>query len=133
MDKPSEPMGRPDADITYISGTREIERAVIKLALPDGGERRIISTPLRTVYLKAGSGYMPHDGWGHGYYQGPLKVEGLSFDMSSQAKRSEWAGLNETLSRFELDTGEIGYGLHENLVIGTYRPHGFDAPGTMAP
>lgn len=133
VDKPEEPMGRPDADITYISGTREIESAVIKLALPDGGERRIISTPLRTVYLKAGTGYMPHDGWGHGYYQGPLKVEGLSFDMSSQAKRSKWAGLNETLARFELDTGEVGYGLHENLVIGTYRPHGFDTPGTMAP
>jgi hypothetical protein len=133
VDKPEEPLGRPDADITYIPGTREIERAVIKLAPPGGGERRITSTPLRTVYLKAGTGYMPHEGWGHGYYQGPLKVEGLHFDMSTQAKRSEWAALNETLARFELDTGEVAYGLHENLVIGTYHPHGFDAPDRMAP
>ena len=35
--------------------------------------------------------------------------------------------------RVELSTGEVGYGLLENLVIGTYLPHGFDSPGTMAP
>ncbi len=131
-DAPNEPMGRPSIETTYISGTREMEKAVITLDHPDG-PRTITSTPLRTVYLKAGTGYMPADGWGHGYYQGELKVEGMSFDMSTAEARAQWSALNETLARYELDTGEVGYGLHENLIIGTYHPHGFDAPDKMAP
>ena len=103
------------------------------LTKPDGTTRSVTSTPLRTLFLKAGTGYQPHDGWGHGWYQGPLKVEGMEFDLSTPASRAEWAGLNETLARFELDTGEVGYGLHENMVMGTYLPHGFDTPTAVAP
>jgi hypothetical protein len=62
-----------------------------------------------------------------------LKVEGLSFDMSTAEERMKWALLNETLARFELETGEVAYGLHENLVIGTYTPHGFSSGEVMAP
>ena len=132
-DAPDEHMGRPDIDITYIPGTREIERAVLTLTKPGGETRTITSTPLRTLYLKAGTGYQPHEGWGHGYYQGPLKVEGMEFDVSTAEARAEWSGLNETLARFELDTGEVGYGLHENMVVGTYLPHGFDSFDAVAP
>jgi len=128
-----EPMGRPAIDITYVPGTREIERAVVTLTKPDGETRTITSTPLRTVYLKAGTGYMPHDGWGHGYYHGPLTLEGLRFDLSTPEARAQYSGLNETLARFELDTGEVGYGLHENMVVGTYLPHGFDSFDAVAP
>lgn len=130
--RPDDHLGRPDIDITYVPGTREIERAVLTLDGPTG-RRTITSTPLRTVYLKAGTGYMPHDGWGHGFYQGPLKVEGLTFDLSTAEARARWSGLNETLARFELDTGEVGFGLHENMVVGTYLPHGFDSFDAVAP
>ena len=130
---PDEHLGRPSIDITYIPGTREIDNAVVTLTKPDGTTRSVTSTPLRTLFLKAGTGYQPHDGWGHGWYQGPLKVEGMEFDLSTPASRAQWAGLNETLARFELDTGEIGYGLHENMVMGTYLPHGFDTPTAVAP
>ena len=128
-----EPLGRPDIEVTYLPGTREMERATITLTDEDGRVRTIRSTPLRTVYLKAGTGYMPNDGWGHGYYQGPLVVEGLRFDLSTREARAQWSALNETLARFELDTGEVGYGLHENLVLGTYLPHGFTTPDAMTP
>jgi hypothetical protein len=133
VDRPDEQMGRPEIDITYIPGTREMERAVLRLERPDGETRTITSTPLRTLYLKAGTGYIPHDGWGHGYYQGPLKVEGLTFDVSTPEARAQWSGLNETLARFELDTGEVGYGLHENMIVGVYHPHGFDTFDAVAP
>ncbi|MFA5884397.1 MAG: hypothetical protein WDA60_11145 [Acidimicrobiia bacterium] len=132
-DTPDEHMGRPSIDITYIPGTREIEKAVLTLTKPDGSTRTVTSTPLRTLYLKAGTGYMPHEGWGHGYYQGPLKVEGMTFDVGTPEARSEWSGLNETLARYELDTGEVGYGLHENMVVGVYQPHGFDSFEAVAP
>jgi hypothetical protein len=134
IDKEPEPMGRPEISVDYIPGTREIERASVVLAHPSGRELRVQATPVRTVYLKAGTGYMPHpdDHWGHGYYQGDLVVQGMSFDMSTQEERSRWAGLNETLARYELDTGETCYAMLENLVMGTYRPHGFDDPGAVA-
>lgn len=128
-----EHLGRPDIEIEYVPGTRELARSVVSLTAPDGSVRRITSTPLRTLYLKAGTGYQPHDGWGHGFYQGPLKVEGLTFDLSTAAARAQWSGLNETLARFELDTGEVGYGLHENMIMGTYLPHGFTTPTSVAP
>ncbi|GMU78634.1 MAG: hypothetical protein AMXMBFR46_14290 [Acidimicrobiia bacterium] len=132
-DRPDEHLGRPEIDITYVPGTREIERAVLRLVAPDGETRTVVSTPLRTLYLKAGTGYMPHEGWGHGFYQGPLKVEGLTFDLGAPEARAPWSGLNETLARFELDTGEVGYGLHENMVVGVYHPHGFDSFEAVAP
>lgn len=132
-DLPNEHLGRPSIEVDYLPGTREMRSSVITLTQADGTERKIKSTPLRTLYLKAGTGYQPHEGWGHGWYQGPLKVEGMVFDMSSQAERNKWAGLNETLARYELDTGEVGYGLHENLIAGIYLPHGFDTMTAVAP
>ncbi len=76
---------------------------------------------------------MPRDGWGHGFYQGKNVVQGMTFDFSTQSKRTEYAGLNETLCRLELQTGEVGYSMHENMCIGTYKPFGFDEPSAMAP
>ena len=52
---------------------------------------------------------------------------------STPAKRAEVFGLNETLCRFEASNGDVGYGMHENFIVGIYRPYGFDAPNTMAP
>ena len=125
--------GTPQIDIDFISGTREIHEARTVLPNPNGDDIRIKSVPQRTVYLSAGTGYIARDGWGHGFYQGANVVEGLTFDMSTQAKRSEYSLLNETLCRLELHTGEVSYGMHENMCLGIYKPFGFDEPSTMAP
>ena len=125
--------GEPQIEIDYISGTREMKEARTVLPNPNGEDIKIRSIPQRTVYLAAGTGYMPRDGWGHGFYQGKNVVEGMTFDMSTQAKRSEYAALNETLCRLELSTGEVSYGMHENMMIGIYKPFGFETPATMAP
>ena len=42
-------------------------------------------------------------------------------------------GLNEMLCRWELSTGEIGYGMHENALAGVYHPYGFETPEAVAP
>ncbi len=133
VDKGVEALGHAEIDITYRSGTREIERAVTRLTHPSGQEIRATSIPLRTLYLFAGSGYRYDGEWGHGVYQGPLKVEGVVHDMSTPGARAPWVGLNETLCRFELDSGEIGHGMHENLCVGVYRPAGFERPDSVAP
>lgn len=125
--------GTPEIEIEYLSGTREMKSARTILRSEGGEDISIASLPQRTVYLAAGTGYLPSEDWGHGFYKGQSVVEGLTFDMSTQQKRSQYAVLNETLCRFELSTGEISYGMHENMCIGIYRPHGFNEPGKMAP
>ena len=128
-----EPMGSPRFDFRYQSGTRELEHAIIDLEDPEGKPLRIECTPLRTVYLAAGSGYIPQPDWTHGMYQGELKVEGKTWDIGTGEARAALGPLYETLCRFDLSTGETGYGLLENLCVGTYHPHGFDSAGAVAP
>ena len=125
--------GTPRIEVDYLPGTREMRSATTILPDEHGEDVTIRSIPQRTVYLAAGTGYLPSEDWGHGFYRGPNVVEGLTFDLDTQEKRSQYAILNETLCRFELSTGEASYGMHENMCIGIYRPHGFDEPGKMAP
>ena len=126
-------MGRPEFFWTYKSGTRELEKARIELTDADGKPLTIDATPIRTVYLAAGSGYIPNPDWVHGMYQGELKVEGKTYDVSTDEERAKYPLLYETLCRFDLSTGEVGYGMLENLCVGTYHPHGFDNAGSVAP
>ncbi|MBB82976.1 MAG: hypothetical protein CL931_04105 [Deltaproteobacteria bacterium] len=130
IDKPNEILGSPNHKMRYHSGTREVAGATIGYANSD---LTVENIPLRTVNLGMGSGYINTDGWGHGVYQGKEKVEGVKYDVSTPAKRAEVFGLNETLCRFEASNGDVGYGMHENFIVGIYRPYGFDEPGTMAP
>jgi hypothetical protein len=128
-----EHLGRPEVDIEYLSGTREMKRATVRTTAPDGMPITITNTPLRTLYLAAGSGYVPDAEWGHGYYKGELVVQGVRHELSDPAERRKYAILNETLCRFETDSGLVGYGMHENLFHGIHRPTGFLSPAQVAP
>jgi hypothetical protein len=128
-----EPMGSPRIHFDYQSGTREIARARIEVDDADGKPLAIEATPLRTLYLAAGSGYIPAPDWAHGMWQGDLVVQGKRYDVGTPEARRALGPLYETLARYELSTGEVGYGLLENLVIGTYLPHGFRTPAAVAP
>jgi hypothetical protein len=107
--------------------------ATVTTTDPEGKPIVVRNTPLRTLYLAAGSGYVNDGQWGHGVYQGPLKVEGIVHDLSDPEVRRRFAILNETLCRFELETGEVGYGMHENMLIGVYKPTGFMTADAVAP
>jgi len=128
-----QPMGSPRFEYRYRPGSREIEGVTIQVDDPSGKPLTIEATPLRTLYLAAGSGYIPQPDWTHGMYQGELVVQGLSYDLSKPEERARYGPLYETLSRYELSNGKVGYGLLENLCVGTYHPHGFHDPGAVAP
>lgn len=125
--------GPPKIEPVFLSGTRELASAKTTLVDAEGKALVITSTPLRTVYLAAGTGYIPSDDWGHGHYKGKLVVQGLEYDMSTQAKRTPFAILNETLCRFDLSTGEVAWGMHENMCLGVFKPYGFERGDQMAP
>jgi hypothetical protein len=134
-DRPAEHIGSPHVDVSYISGTREIASSVLTFTDHDGNQvgPTITCTPLITVYLKAGSGYSYDGHWGHGVYQGPLAVEGVTHDIGAPHERLHLSWLNETLCRYDSSDGSVGYGLYENLVAGVHLPSGFTRPDTMAP
>jgi len=132
-DREAEEFGVPEISIDYISGTREMQRAVVELTRDDGSRIRVVNTPLRTIYLNTGSGYRYDGEWGHGVYQGDLKIEGTVHHIGAPTERLDIAGLNETLCRFDLDTGEVGWGMHENMVIGAHHPSGFHSSRDLAP
>jgi hypothetical protein len=125
--------GTPKIEPVFLSGTRELKSARTTIDIANGEPLVITSTPLRTVYLAAGTGYIPSDEWGHGHYKGKLVVEGRQYDMSTQEKRTPFAILNETLCRFDLSSGEVAYGMHENMCLGVYQPYGFEKGDQMAP
>jgi hypothetical protein len=132
-DDPVEHLGRPEVVIDYLPGTREMRGATVTVPDAAGTTITVRNTPLRTLYLAAGSGYVNLDGWGHGVYQGPLEVEGVVHDLSDPETRRTYAILNETLCRFETDTGDVGYGMHENMLVGVHHPTGFHSADAVAP
>lgn len=133
-DREPEHLGRPEIDLTFIPGTREVEKAEVWFSGDGASDLRITTTPLRTVYLKAGSGYMYDGYWGHGVWQGEeQKVEGVVTPVGEPTERLDIALLNETLCRHETNDGLVGYGMHENLYAGLYLPAGFDGPDAVAP
>jgi hypothetical protein len=127
-----EHIGTPRHTIEFRSGTRELKRATLTFAHPSGKDLTVTATPLRTVYLSAGTGYGNDPDWRHGMYQGPLKVQGLQYDLTDAEVVAKMRGLNEALCRYELD-GQIGYGVYEMALTGIYRPYGFNAPTDVAP
>lgn len=132
-ERPTEHLGRPEIDINYHPGTREVSSAEIWFEGPGASDLRITTTPLRSVYLKAGSGYLYDGYWGHGVWQGDeVKTEGLSVDVGEPAERLDLAWLNETLSRHETNDGRVGYGMHENMAAGLYLPNGWTSPDAVA-
>jgi hypothetical protein len=126
-------LGRPEITIDYVPGTREVARSEVSFSGSGASDLRIAVTPLRTVYLKGGSGYSYDGYWGHGVDHGRLVVEGLTHDVASPEGRARLCWLNETLSRYEASDGRVGYGMHENLCVGVYEPAGFDTPSSVAP
>ncbi len=131
-DRPDDHLGRPEIEIEYIPGTREVAGAEVSFSGAGASDLRIRVTPLRTVYLKGGSGYLYDGTWGHGVDQGGLVVQGLTHDLSTAEARAELSWLNETLSRYETSDGRVGYGMFENLSMGLYLPAGFDSPTAVA-
>ena len=100
----------------------------------DGSTITVRNTPLRTLYLAAGSGYVNLDGVGPRRVPGAARrSRGSCTTCPTPRTRRKYAILNETLCRFETDTGEVGYGMHENMLVGIHHPTGFHTPETQAP
>lgn len=126
-------LGKPRHAITYKSGTRELESAELHFDDENGQPVSVKAQALTCAYLAAGTGYFPKPDWTHGQYHGKFKLEAVEFDVSTEEARKELGPLYETIVRFETNSGEVTYGMFENLSIGNHAPYGFDSFEAMAP
>ncbi len=125
-------LGTPRHHIQYRRGTRELESAELVFEDENGQTITVSATALTCAYLAAGTGYYPNPEWVHGQYHGVFKLEYRHFDISTEEARNALGPLYETLVRFELSTGEVTWGMFENLSIGHHDRYGFDSFEAMA-
>ncbi len=126
-------LGKPKHAIKYKSGTRELETAELSYEDENGKSVTVKCTALTCAYLAAGTGYFPNPEWVHGQYHGKFKLEAVEYDVSTHEARKALGPLYETVVRFELENGEITYGMFENLSIGHHEPYGFDSFEAVSP
>jgi hypothetical protein len=120
-------LGKPSHRINYASGSREFESAELHFTDEQGKPLVVTCEALTAACLAAGTGYVANPEWVHGQYHGPFKLESVEVDVSTPEKRAGLGPIYEHICRFELNTGEVGYGMFENLSVGHHFPYGFDS------
>jgi len=132
--RPAEALGRPELELRYTSGTRDVRSAEVHFT---GRAERIRVTQLIPLHMAVGSGYGLDADWRHGMYQGPdLVVQQVVMSAAQAAAKSGMFGITERLSRFDYDGPEgrrTGFGLFETLFIGAHKPSGFADWTAVAP
>ncbi|MEX2208653.1 MAG: hypothetical protein WEF50_20755 [Myxococcota bacterium] len=124
IDRPPEPLGRPDHSFEFRPGTRMVESATLHFAKPDGTRLDVAVRPLLPMHVGVGTGYGFDADWRHGMYQGELVVQGLAYDLAKPEDRAKMFGLVDSVAEFSCQ-GEVGHGLFEYLVLGPYARYGF--------
>ena len=120
-----EPLGWPEVDITYRSGTRYVERAVIHLRAPGGKPLDIDVESLTGFPLNCGPGYGSDPEWSHGQWKGAGWVNGSSLSLTDPAVTPRLPFAMYDHAARATCNGDVGYGLFEHSSVGRHDPSGF--------
>ncbi|QCQ92935.1 hypothetical protein [Rhodococcus sp. SGAir0479] len=142
-DRTREPewLGRPEHELSFVSGTREVAHATLEFHRPGGyGKPDEILTvtvePVLPHYLGVGTGYGLEQDWRHGMWQGELVVQGLREKVADIEPWKKMFCPVDNLSRFTLTENgaqHVGSGLFEVGIIGPCDRYGFTGVGDVAP
>ncbi|MFJ3305458.1 hypothetical protein ACIPSA_20500 [Streptomyces sp. NPDC086549] len=125
-------LGWPQAEITYRSGSRHPERALIHLGDPRK-PLELEAEILTSSPLAIGAGYPPADDWQHGIWRGRGWTDRRTYDLSDPSAHPRAAfGVTDHAARFRLD-GRLGYGIFEHGSFGRHDPSGFTGVDSVAP
>lgn len=131
--RPDEQLGRAHVDITYRSGSRHPESAVIHLT---GADRKPIEIHVELLGgspLAVGAGYPPAGDWQHGEWKGRGWLDRRTYDLADPAGLGLAAyGVIDHAARFTWD-GATGYGIFEHGSFGRHDPSGFTGFDSVAP
>lgn len=111
-----EHLGRPESELRWSEAGAGLF-GVVESATLRMGEVTVEVEPVLPVHIGVGTGYgFDGDGWKHGKYQGPLVVEGTSYDLSTDVGRNAMFGIVDAVARFTIDD-QVGWGLFEHLYL----------------
>jgi len=123
-------LGWPQAEITYRSGTRHPERALVHLG--DARKPQELDVEILTSSpLATGAGYPPADDWQHGTWRGRAWTDTRTYDLTRPAPLAAY-GVTDHAARFRLD-GRVGHGIFEHGSFGRHDPSGFTGFDSVAP
>jgi hypothetical protein len=135
-------LGWPQAEITYRSGTRHPERALVHL----GDVRKPVELEaeiLTSSPLALGAGHPPCPAldftrggetpldWQHGTWRGAGWTDRRTYDLTEPHPGAAY-GVTDHAARFRLD-GQVGYGIFEHGSFGRHDPSGFTGSDSVAP
>ncbi|MFT4571608.1 MAG: hypothetical protein ACI8TX_001047 [Hyphomicrobiaceae bacterium] len=109
--------------IRWQAGTRRPCGATVSATNIKGIRTDIDLEPLICFRMK-GLGYS-HPQWGHGRWQGELAIASESW-KTADLDEMDFENLHIQQVMRATDGTNTGYGVMENLIIGPYRPYGFD-------
>ena len=127
---PAEYMKKVDSRVTFKSGTRHAESAVITFWNQKDEEIKLTLEPLFHFYM-SGIGYT-HPEWGHGMNKGPLAVGYDTIDLATVDEANPLYLHIQAISRVTMGE-KVGMGALEQLIIGPHAPSGFKDLMDMAP
>lgn len=141
-DRSREPewLGRPEHDLTFVPGGREVATGTLTFHRPEGYGKpdRILTVacePVLPHYLGVGTGYGLEQDWRHGMWQGELVVQGVREKVADIEAWKKMFCPVDNLARFTLvEDGEsvVGSGLFEVAVIGPCDRYGFTGMADVA-
>jgi hypothetical protein len=126
-------LGSPGYTHKVDPGTRMISTpSTLHFPEAPGGGFDVQVTPLVHNYIAIGTGYGVGDEFRHGMYLGDLVVEGKTWSMQ-ELDTWAWYGIVDHAAKFEISTGEVGYGLHEHGLFGAFPKYGLPDGAATAP
>jgi hypothetical protein len=126
-----EPLGWPELDVRYESGTRRVTGATITMSRRQDPLVVEVET-LGHVVMSAGPGYNGDPEWKHGSWRGAGFAERVDVDLDDPAVQARAAfGIVDHVARARCGDAE-GWGLFEHASIGRHTPSGFDGFESVA-
>ena len=129
-------LGRPEHNLEFASGTRDVVAATLTFTLPNSDPITVRCELLLANFMAIGTGYGLDPDWRHGMWQGELVVDNLRKKVAEIDAGLRMFAPVDHLARFELTDGAgtySGTGLFEVGVIGPHAPSGFTSYTDPAP
>ena len=112
-------------NISYVSGTRRVQKAEFRTQRVDGEEINILIEPQYNIFM-CGLGYM-HQEWGHGQFKGENESTYDTYDLENDPHDPPFLHIQAfcKITYKEKDFSSSGVGVLEQLLLGVHEPSGF--------
>ena len=114
--------------VEFVPGTKHAHAAVLTIPQAEAPPLRVTFEPIAKFQMR-GIGYL-HPKWGHGRYHGELVVEREDIDLEALDPNAFENLHIQAICRVSLHEDGApdrqGLGVFEQLVLGPYKPYGFE-------